>query len=160
MQPLLRSSSRIRIRQSTSRRFFERQVYPWCISALSQFFNLFPVKLRGSKFGDPEEIAQMTACFDKTTKHRFRNSDGPCYIKFGTLRDKDLDFGIRSGQLKLPGSVNFSFRLIFCLNIVRRQEVEALFEPSAQEIINAIENQCRATSKTISVCPSSWKSTL
>jgi len=75
----------------------------------------------------------MTDCFDKTTKHRFGNPDEPSYIKFGAARDKDPKFNIRSGQLKLLGS-----------------EVEALFEPSAREIINAIEEQRRAASKTIS----------
>jgi len=80
----------------------------------------------------------MISYFDKTTKHRFRNSDEPSYIKFGATRDKDPNFDIRSGQLKLPGS-----------------EVETLFEPSAREIINAIEKQRRSTNKTISVCSQS-----
>jgi len=75
----------------------------------------------------------MTDCFDKTTKHRFTNPDEPSYIKFGSTRDKDPNFNIRAGQLKLPGS-----------------EVETLFEPSARETINAIEKQRRAASKTIS----------
>jgi hypothetical protein len=95
--------------------------------------DLLREKLRGSKFGNEEDIALMTSCFDKTTKHSFRKPDEPSYIKFGTMRDKDLAFNIRSGQLKLLGS-----------------EVETLFEPSAQEIINAIEKQRRAAGKTIS----------
>jgi len=90
-------------------------------------------KLRGSKFGSHEDIVQMTDCFDKTTKHRFRNPDEPSYIKFGAMRDKDTNYDIRSGQLKLPGS-----------------EVETLFEPSAREVINAIEKQRRSANKTIS----------
>lgn len=45
----------------------------------------------------------MTSCFDKTTKLRFRNPDEPAYIKFGSVRDKDLAVGIRSGQLKISG---------------------------------------------------------
>jgi hypothetical protein len=90
-------------------------------------------KLQKSKFGTPKEIADMTSCFDKTTKLRFRNPDEPSYIKFGSVRDKDLTVGIRSGQLKLPGS-----------------EVAALFEPSIQGIIDAIEQQRRTASCTIS----------
>jgi len=49
------------------------------------------------------DIPHIEKCFDKSTKLRFRNADEPQYIKFGTLRDKDSNFDIRSGQLKLPG---------------------------------------------------------
>ena len=45
----------------------------------------------------------MKEIFDQTTKLRFRDADGPQYIKFGTVRDKDPQYGIRSGQLKLAG---------------------------------------------------------
>ena len=65
-------------------------------------------KLAKSKFDTPEDIANMTSCFDKTTKLRFRNTAEPSYIKFGGVRDKDLSVGIRSGQLKLPGWVTLS----------------------------------------------------
>ena len=57
--------------------------------------------LRNSKY--LEDAAQMAICFDKTTKLLFRNKDEPQYIRFGSLRDKDLAVGIRSGQLKLSG---------------------------------------------------------
>lgn len=50
-------------------------------------------------------ISQMAAIFDSTTKQRFGNENDPAYIKFGTIRDKDPNFNIRSGQLKLLGSV-------------------------------------------------------
>ena len=61
------------------------------------------VKLAGSKFGTPEDIAQMTNQFDETTKLRFNNATEASYIRVGTVRDKDPAFNIRSGQLKLPG---------------------------------------------------------
>ena len=61
------------------------------------------VKLVGSKFGAPEDIAQMMNEFDKTTKLRFNNPDEPSYIRFGTVKDRDLAFNIKSGILKLPG---------------------------------------------------------
>jgi molecular chaperone DnaK (HSP70) len=60
-------------------------------------------KLRGSRFGSPEDIATMTAVFDKATKTKFRDSNETSYIKFGSARDNDPRLGIRSGQLKLPG---------------------------------------------------------
>ena len=49
------------------------------------------------------DIPHIVKCFDKTTKLRFRNADEPQYIKFGTIRDKDPNLNIRSGQLKLLG---------------------------------------------------------
>ena len=45
----------------------------------------------------------MTGIFDKTTKVRFRDADEPQYIKFGSVRDKEPEYDIRSGQLKLSG---------------------------------------------------------
>ena len=64
-------------------------------------------KLANSRYGTPEIIQQMTEEFDKSTKLRFRNSEDPQYIKFGTIRDKDPACDIRSGQLKLAGWVTF-----------------------------------------------------
>ncbi|KAG1810862.1 uncharacterized protein BJ212DRAFT_1376413 [Suillus subaureus] len=81
-------------------------------------------KLSGSRFGTPEIVQQMTDIFDKTTKFRFRNPEESSYIRFGTLRDKDTQFNIRSGQLKLNG-----------------QDVAELFEPSIASIIEAFETQ-------------------
>ncbi|KAG1886692.1 hypothetical protein F4604DRAFT_1723101 [Suillus subluteus] len=81
-------------------------------------------KLSGSRFGTPEIIEQMTDAFDNTTKFRFCNPEDPSYIKFGTMRDKDPQFNIRSGQLKLNG-----------------QDVAELFEPSITSIIEAFETQ-------------------
>ena len=63
-------------------------------------------KLSGSNYSNSEMIAQMTNIFDKTTKLRFRKPDEPSYIKFGTIRDKDPKYDIRSGQLKLAGFVH------------------------------------------------------
>ncbi|KAH7883409.1 hypothetical protein F5I97DRAFT_1939180 [Phlebopus sp. FC_14] len=89
-------------------------------------------KLSGSKFGTEEDIAQMTSEFDKTTKLRFSNPSEPSYIRFGTVRDRDTAFNIKSGQLKLPGS-----------------EVVPLFEPSVTAIIAAVENQRSLATKPI-----------
>ena len=41
--------------------------------------------------------------FDKTTKLCFNNPTEVSYIRFGTVKDRDLAFNIKSGQLKLPG---------------------------------------------------------
>jgi hypothetical protein len=58
--------------------------------------------MKGSRF--ELDIPYITRVFDKTTKLRFRTADEPQFIKFGTLRDKDVKLNIRSGQLKLLGS--------------------------------------------------------
>ena len=52
-----------------------------------------------------DDLEDIVRCFDKTTKHRFRNADEPEYIKFGTARDNDKSCNIRLGQLKLMGWV-------------------------------------------------------
>ncbi|KAG1792838.1 uncharacterized protein HD556DRAFT_1378586 [Suillus plorans] len=96
---------------------------------------LLQKKLSGSEhYSNPEIIAQMTEIFDNSTKLRFRKPDEPSYIKFGTIRDKDLKYNIRSGQLKLAG-----------------QDVADLFEPSIEAIIEAFEQQRRTASIPINV---------
>jgi len=70
---------------------------------------------------------------DKTTKLRFRNAEDPSYIKFGTLRDKDPQYEIRSGQLKLQGA-----------------DVAGLFEPAIESIKEAIDQQRQKASMPIS----------
>ena len=45
----------------------------------------------------------MVDIFDTSTKWRIRDADNVQYIKFGTMRDKDIEHGIKSGQLKLAG---------------------------------------------------------
>ena len=78
------------------------------MQVVTNLFNLFdgPDKLSGSNYSSPEMIAQMTSIFDKTTKLRFRKIDEPSYVRFGTVRDKDPRYDIRSGQLKLAGFVH------------------------------------------------------
>ncbi|KAG9312597.1 hypothetical protein JVU11DRAFT_6994 [Chiua virens] len=89
-------------------------------------------KLANSRYGSEENLWNMSEIFDKTTKVRFRDVDEPQYIKFGGIRDKDPEYGIRSGQLKLIG-----------------EDVAKLFEPSVQEIIAAFEQQRAAASMPI-----------
>ncbi|KAI5982477.1 hypothetical protein EDD15DRAFT_2377772 [Pisolithus albus] len=90
-------------------------------------------KLANSQFGTAEMIQQMTNIFDKTTKLGFRNAEDPQYIKFGTRRDSDPEFGIRSGQLKLAG-----------------EDIAKLFEPSIEAIAEAFKQQQQASDITIS----------
>jgi hypothetical protein len=111
-----------------------------------------PDKLSGSNYSSPEIIAQLTSIFDKTTKLRFRNPDEPSYVKFGTVRDKDPKYDIRSGQLKLAGFVHFFWEIYFPkLMLPYSQDVADLFEPSVQAIIKGFEQQTRATSIPVNV---------
>jgi len=95
---------------------------------------LLKEKLKGSPFADPGIIDQMTDVFDKTTKHRFRGFNEPCYIKFGTMRDKDPQYNIRAGQLKLQGN-----------------DVAGLFDASLQAVLMAIRQQRQTSSKNVSL---------
>ncbi|KZP05969.1 hypothetical protein FIBSPDRAFT_966852 [Athelia psychrophila] len=90
-------------------------------------------KLAGSKYGSPEDLANMTNRFDTSTRLRFCNPDESGFIKFGEPHDRDPEVGIRSGTLKLLGT-----------------EVAALFEPSVQSIIEAIDKQRHNAYKPIS----------
>ncbi|KAG0702791.1 hypothetical protein DFH29DRAFT_804384 [Suillus ampliporus] len=93
---------------------------------------LLQKKLSGSNYSSPEMIAQMTSIFDKSTKLRFRKPDEPSYIKFGTNRDKDTKYDIRSGILKLAG-----------------RDIADLFEPSIEAIIEAFKQQIRVASTPV-----------
>ena len=59
--------------------------------------------LQGSPYLD--DALDIAKRFDKTTKLRFRDSEEPQYIKFGTLKEKDPRVGIRFGQIRLNGCV-------------------------------------------------------
>ncbi|KAG2116943.1 hypothetical protein DEU56DRAFT_931625 [Suillus clintonianus] len=95
---------------------------------------LLQKKLSGSNYSNSEIIEQMTKIFDTTTKLRFRKPDEPSYIRFGTIRDKDPEYDIRSGQLKLAGF-----------------DVADLFVPAVEAIIEAFEQQRRAASTPINL---------
>ncbi|KAF8833157.1 hypothetical protein BDN67DRAFT_1017878 [Paxillus ammoniavirescens] len=84
-------------------------------------------KLANSRYGAPNIIQQMKDIFDTSTKLRFRDPKEYQYIKFGTVRDKDPQYDIRSGQLKLAG-----------------EDVARFFEPSVEEIAEAFKKQCKA----------------
>ncbi|KAK0471591.1 hypothetical protein IW261DRAFT_1511451 [Armillaria novae-zelandiae] len=115
---------------------FEEIVAPACIFSGSIFVtrraeSFLKKKLKGSQY--EREVELIADCFDKTTKHRFRNANEPAYIKFGTMRDTDPQLDIRSGQLKLSGS-----------------EVASFFEPSVSSIIRGIDNQRSRAVKFVS----------
>ncbi|KAF9234838.1 hypothetical protein BU15DRAFT_78672 [Melanogaster broomeanus] len=85
-------------------------------------------------YGAPEIVKQMREVFDKTTKLRFRDAADPQYIKFGTVRDKDPQCDIRSGQLKLAG-----------------EDVAKCFEPSVEAIAEAFEKQRTAAATRVPI---------
>lgn len=43
--------------------------------------------------------------FEVSTKPTFTNRNEKAFIQFGSLRDREPEFGIRNGQLILPGYV-------------------------------------------------------
>ncbi|KAG6334775.1 hypothetical protein ID866_4308 [Astraeus odoratus] len=88
--------------------------------------------LANSKFGNEETLQRIVDIFDRTTKLMFRDADEPQYIQFGGVRDREPEYNIRSGKLKLSG-----------------QDVAKLFEPSVEEIIAAFEQQRKAATMPI-----------
>ncbi|KAK7472170.1 hypothetical protein VKT23_000292 [Stygiomarasmius scandens] len=90
-------------------------------------------KLANSRF--LEDVDHITECFDKSTKLTFKDADEPAFIKFGAVRDRDPDVGIRSGQMKLLGT-----------------DVAKFFEPSINSIMDAIvamQMDCTDSTKRI-----------
>lgn len=81
------------------------------ISALYDFVLLFQrpayqallAKLAESKYGYYDEVKNMVDSFEKYTKPTFKDSNDKAFIKFGSMRDRDPEFGIRNGQLILEG---------------------------------------------------------
>ena len=74
----------------------------------------------------------MKETFDETTKHYFTNADEPCYIKLRT-RKKDEKYDIKAGRLTLNG-----------------KEVAPLFDPAVEAILEAVEQQRKVSSKSVS----------
>ena len=59
--------------------------------------------MKESKFGDDEEINEIVKVFDNRTKRTFRGEPEFVYIPFGRLRDKDPQYDIFGGKLRLSG---------------------------------------------------------
>ncbi|KAJ8585554.1 hypothetical protein M405DRAFT_865328 [Rhizopogon salebrosus TDB-379] len=85
-----------------------------------------PDKLSGSKYSSPEMIARIASIFDNTTKLGFHKRNEPSHVAFSTIYGRDLKYNVQSMRLKLAG-----------------HNVEDLFEPSVQAIIDGFEQQRR-----------------
>jgi len=83
-------------------------------------------KLRNSIYGATEHVKQIAQCFDESTKKTFRSEGDVCLVPFGSLADKDLENGIRSGKLKLTGT-----------------EVASFFAPAVKATVEAVLQQMR-----------------
>ena len=64
-----------------------------------------------SKFSNDLDIKAMLDAFDKTAKPTFKDSAEKSFVKFGSLRYKDPNCGIKNGQFALEGCVVYSIRL-------------------------------------------------
>ncbi|TFK22887.1 hypothetical protein FA15DRAFT_595292 [Coprinopsis marcescibilis] len=98
---------------------------PDCLFAGSVFVSrrareFFEHKLKGSIYGTPDSLDHITKRFDETTKRLFRNKSENQFVPFGSPFDKDTNYGIRAGQLRL---------------------IANLFEPSVDAAFNAIKKQ-------------------
>ena len=99
-----------------------------------------------------DDLNDIVSCFDKSTKHRFRNAEEPEYIKFGSTRDNDKSCNIRLGQLKLMG---WDLSIWLDLNVLNftvfRTDIAQFFQPSIDCIVKAVLEQQKSAHKTISV---------
>ena len=64
-----------------------------------------PEKLKYSKFNTPEDLAAFSQRFDEGVKKVFSmsNNNADQYVRFGSPRDNDPNYGIRAGRLTLTG---------------------------------------------------------
>ncbi|EIN07325.1 hypothetical protein PUNSTDRAFT_144834 [Punctularia strigosozonata HHB-11173 SS5] len=72
------------------------------VSARAKEF--FRAKLANSRYGTPDSIDYITRKFDETTKRLFRDPSTSQVVAFGSPVDRDPNFGIRNGQLRLTGN--------------------------------------------------------
>ena len=94
----------------------------------------------------------MIDSFEKSTKPTFKDPSDRSFIKFGSMRDRDPDFGIRSGQLTLEGCAMLlcpHCRIRSRIIPVCSAEVAGFFEPSIAAITDAVRGQRSAASETV-----------
>ncbi|KAF7324469.1 hypothetical protein MKEN_00487500 [Mycena kentingensis (nom. inval.)] len=87
--------------------------------------------LRNSKFSG--DVDHITECFDKTTKLKFLDPQEWSYVKFGRPRDKDEEYNIVNGQMKISGEV-----------------VSRFFQPAVTAIVKAVYNLVQGSQVSIS----------
>ncbi|KXN81415.1 Heat shock 70 kDa protein 12B [Leucoagaricus sp. SymC.cos] len=87
--------------------------------------------LQNTRFHD--DVQAMTDKFDKSTKLAFRDPVDPQFIKFGSVRDRDPELNIRTGQLRLDGNI-----------------IAGFFEASIQCIVDAVIEQRRLSTNPVS----------
>ena len=97
-----------------------------------------------------DDLEDIVRCFDKTTKHRFKNAEEPEYVKFGRNKDNDKSCNIRSGQLTLMGWV-LSIWLNSKVPNLFRTDIAEFFQPSINYIVDTVLDQMNSAHKTISV---------
>jgi len=59
--------------------------------------------LIGSTFNTSEDISAFAQRFDEGLKRVFSDDKGAQYVKFGSSRDNDPQYGIKAGRLMLTG---------------------------------------------------------
>jgi len=75
------------------------------IHSTDESLNPQPEKLKHSKFNTFEDLAAFSQRFDEGIKKVFSSSNNNAdqYVKFRTMRDNDLNYGIKAGRLTLTG---------------------------------------------------------
>ncbi|KAI8977709.1 hypothetical protein BD414DRAFT_580166 [Trametes punicea] len=89
-------------------------------------------RLKDSAFGNDEDIKCMIDHFDKSTKPVFKDTDEASYIKFGSMRDSDLNVNIRRGQLMLT-----------------KEEMISFFKPSVEAVVQIVQKQVQAAARPL-----------
>ncbi|KAI9569153.1 hypothetical protein HD554DRAFT_2204656 [Boletus coccyginus] len=91
-------------------------------------------KLEGWKHSSPDDIAEFTREFDKTTKLVIKSDKETAYVRVGERRTNSKEYNIAFGKLKLTG-----------------EEATGLFTKSIDAITDAFEQQQRSTTTPITM---------
>ncbi|KAF5321819.1 hypothetical protein D9619_002183 [Psilocybe cf. subviscida] len=124
--------------RSISKDTFEEVAVPQCHFNGSVFVTIYAQEFLLKFLEESQfllDLDHIVRCFDKTTKLRFRDEKEAQYIKFGSMRDNDVVYNIRYGQLKLNGASS---------------DVALFFEKSIKCIVHAVINQRATALRSIS----------
>jgi len=112
-----------------------------------------PDRLEGSKFDTPEDLAAFAKRFDEGIKKIFSNNQEDRYVKFGSPRDNDPKYGIKSGRLTLTGYTHARSLMNWRLNIhAYSAQISKCFEPSIQSTVDCIRDDFSGRLAVNSVC--------
>ena len=74
------------------------------LSSVSFFTSFSPLaNFKNSRFDNEQDLAAFTESFDTGLKWVFADNSKPQFVKFGSPRDNDPRYNVKTGKLRLSG---------------------------------------------------------